>query len=104
MTTPEQIAEWERLAAEATAGPWVCGTDGAIYSAEHKLITETDDHGDGWMFPPDATFISAARTAVPALVAEVRRLREALEQIERYPTIAPLWRDIARAALEGSSK
>lgn len=87
MLTDEQIAELERLDREATPGPWdvegvsfdedgnevlmpygLCGPSGAtIWSS-----------GSGEYTHPDmstARFVASARTAVPALVAEVRRLR-----------------------------
>jgi hypothetical protein len=36
-------------------------------------------------------------------LAEVARLRDALEEIRRYPTLAPGWQDIAREALRTTS-
>jgi hypothetical protein len=67
MMTDEQLAEWQRLADAATPGPWryrgiYVGTDaGLVASAE---------------LPLHAAFIAASRTAVPALIEEVERLRD----------------------------
>ena len=80
--TEEQLAEWGRLASEATEGPWeVAPEDGGC----HRVRVPTPETGgrllgtlaelDDWR---DADFIAAARGAVPALVAEVRRLRHGL--------------------------
>lgn len=75
MVTPEQIAEWRRLAEAATPGPWSApvetgptevhgATPVAITSLVHSVAEKHD-----------ARFIAAAREAVPALLAEVERLR-----------------------------
>lgn len=85
--TDEQLAEWERLAAAATPGPWE-----AIPTVDADFATIKTRGKLGWMqyheYDPgidatDAAFVAAAREAVPALVAEVRRLREALRAVER---------------------
>lgn len=114
--TPEQIAEWQRLADAATEGPWetdatenegaygggpdcrsgfssyevvaasgrVCDTlnsDVALVSEEYDEdgITAFDEVGKANM-----EFIVASRTAVPALIAEVVRFRNALTVIAAY--------------------
>ena len=59
MITPAQLDEWERLANEAT-----------------RL--------QGGSYPNMAKFGFVASKAVPALVAEVRRLRETLQLIESF--------------------
>ena len=78
MITQEQLARWRALADAATPGPW-------------EQVTE---FGEWWISGPDierhfvidttngvnaqnADFIAAAREAVPALLAEVERLRAA---------------------------
>lgn len=53
-----QLAEWERLAKEATPGPWV---------SQGLWVVPTPS---GYS---DADFIAAARTAVPALIAALRQ-------------------------------
>ncbi len=103
--TPEQLAEWRRLAEAASPAPWR-HRDRLSDGTPHCDVLS--DHGaddDGWfivtgenpassadggydMDPADARFIAASRTAVPALldrVAELEasneRLREALRLI-----------------------
>ncbi|AMM12302.1 hypothetical protein Salbus254_5874 [Streptomyces albidoflavus] len=79
---PEYLAEIAARAEAATAGPWC--TDGAeIYQGDEYTwnafwVGETcrADEADGGT--ADAAFIAAARTDVPALLAEVERLRAEL--------------------------
>ncbi len=85
MTTPlspEYLAEIAARAEAATAGPWC--TDGAeLYQGDEYAwdafwVGETcrADEADGGT--ADAAFIAAARTDVPALLAEVERLRKSV--------------------------
>lgn len=91
--TDEELAELERLCAAATPGPW-------YWNAEDEEMHTTVAVREEW--PPgewydrtivldgvwwntgdagvrasesDIAFIAAARTALPRLIAEVRRLR-----------------------------
>jgi hypothetical protein len=77
--TEQQLAEIEARANAATTGPWC--TDGAeIYRGTEyepgisQWVGETcrPDESDGGR--ADATFAAAARTDVPTLLAEIRRL------------------------------
>lgn len=71
--TNEELDEIEKRAAAATPGPWCCGYDeDSLYSGEAYVARF--EHGD------DQVFVAHARTDVPALVAEVRRLRGASER------------------------
>ena len=100
MITEEQLAEWEALATAATEGPWV-EDDGNVFSEplsnerisviQRRLNGEDVAHPDtdrdnplGWIcsteqgqpnFIADGDFICVSRTAIPELIAEVRRLR-----------------------------
>jgi hypothetical protein len=75
----EQLAEWERLAAEATPGPWETDPNDTVASAGGMVVADCYMSFDG-------EFIASASTAVPALVSEVRRLRSAaLRREEREP-------------------
>lgn len=74
--TDEELARLEALAQAATPGPWerrfhdqneVETRDGI------RVATFNEARRDTWH---NARFIAAARDAVPALVAEVRRLRD----------------------------
>lgn len=81
--TPEQLDEIEERAAAATPGPW--RVDGYAIAAE----VDTDSFLEVCSFrgnyaDEDMPFVAAARTDVPALVAEVRRLREELESVCRH--------------------
>ena len=76
----------EERAAKATAKPWF--TTGESYGASHGLEYEVTDYENGgiWLAHcqkrDDAIFIAASRTDVPALVAEVRRLRALLTRFQ----------------------
>lgn len=109
--TPDQLDEWEGLANNATAGPWVSATECTGYHASgfkcdfcrfkgrNAVARLSRKHYDSLVFteaavdpdrdgkPEDDQFIAVARTAVPALIAEVRRLRMNLNLhgIEGYP-------------------
>lgn len=87
MTMDEaKLSEIEARASSATPGPWLMEHD-----VWHPVIRQSqfdgfgpivcrEANGDsGLRWHPNADFISHAREDVPALVAEVRRLREALE-------------------------
>jgi len=76
--TDEELARIEALANAAAPGPWEIRTHDELYAVKGQA---------GWVASMDADtssadaanafFIAAARDAVPALVAEVRRLRAA---------------------------
>lgn len=85
--TEEQLAELERLEREATPGPWstckMMPSDGhdeavAVLDADGFRANDVCDcYGDSRVErEANARVIVAARNALPALVAEVRRLRE----------------------------
>lgn len=76
------LAERERMEKAATPGPW--------RATEERVYADLDDGAVCVASPnlnfsdrcaPDAAFIADARAAVPALVAEVRRLREENERL-----------------------
>ena len=97
--TPEQLAEWKRLAEKATPGPWTheylddssvainhpveVEHDGERYTMEDWLLMarkcDSCRGSDRRCYMPshaDTQFIASAREAVPALIAEVERLQE----------------------------
>jgi hypothetical protein len=106
----KQLSELEALAAKATPGPWLITlpeggvgyTDGAIVWGEavpsDKPGWVEDGVNIGEMAPADddyigageirqnsnGLFVAAARTAVPELIAEVRRLRAACHGLIDY--------------------
>jgi len=111
----EEAAEWERLAAGATEGPWVVDQDGSIGAPMAGLVCGEAGHPrpdcsecgtrvcHTSVMPgePDAAFIAAARTAVPRLLADREWL---MAENARMRQVAELrvgtWRDTA-ARLEG---
>ena len=69
----------KELCEKATPGPWC-----ALYPAGGMWSDSCDDMVLGPLLAPrpfDADFIATARTAIPALIAEVERLREALVKV-----------------------
>src|SRR4051812_19779320 len=96
--TTEQLAAWKALADGATEGPWlyrsleyddwgyVRAPDGAVVAIGRAGQFVGDDGFNAYRsagtdpYGPNAKLVAAARTAVPALVAEVERLREAVRK------------------------
>lgn len=89
--TDEQLKEIEARASAAVAGPWKPALD-PVRPPDRGLAVDTPDgfvlvrtrfltgpNADG--IRADAEFIAHAREDVPALVAEVRRLRESEERL-----------------------
>jgi hypothetical protein len=77
--TEQELQAIEALAAAATPGPWEAGNDigeGEVYGVDGYAVVGAA--AQAWTrreVDANTRFIAAARTAVPALVAEVRRLR-----------------------------
>ena len=78
--TQQELDALKALAEAATPGPWVC-----YYSLSVGATVQQKGKA-GWIFRAqekatrgDMDFVAAARAAVPALIAEVERLREQLE-------------------------
>lgn len=101
--TEDRLAELERLASEATAGPWEA-IEGE-WVKEHFQVIDVptgcdiiDTHNSGcasdprpddvFFSPENSRFIAASRTAVPDLVAEVRRLQADNAALRRQLTAA----------------
>ena len=73
-----KLDDLQKLCDAASPGPWQpwdcrLGKDGDYDVSE------------------DSFFVAAARTAMPELIAEVRRLREALQKIYDYRSDKPDW-------------
>jgi hypothetical protein len=91
--TDEQIAEIEARASAATEGPWIPKHAKTAYLAdgtsEHEArsiatgetVAHVLDSRDGTQRGRDLKFIAAARSDIPALVAEVRRMRGLLASL-----------------------
>ena len=88
--TPEELDHIEQRAEKATKGPWDADTF-AVYAAgdRYDCVIHT---GSGRSHPDqniaNALFAAAARTDIPKLVAEVKRLRGLLEESERLHKLA----------------
>lgn len=67
--TDSELAAIAARANNATPGPWIRFYEGYEYAANN--------------YEADTAFIAAARTDVPALVAEVERLHKALTDLKR---------------------
>jgi hypothetical protein len=82
--TDQELKDLEALAEKATSGPWDVYGDSNIYPrfevethGGFKKICHINSSGNDYRYAHnDAAFIAAARAAVPALIAEVRRLRD----------------------------
>lgn len=80
--TEEELAAIEARAKAATPGPWVVGetwrdhvVDGRFQDGYWPVASQPGmDHEGAWL-KGNAAFVAHAREDVPALVAEVRRLR-----------------------------
>jgi hypothetical protein len=81
----DRIAEIEVRVKAATEGPWEYGKrpDGSVWLSTGNPERGQHYQGDWEGFDADAAFIAHARTDVPYLLAEVKRLREALAFYER---------------------
>jgi hypothetical protein len=82
LPTAAQLAEWGDLAETATPGPWTSEGE-RIYGPGGRRVASV---ALGARADPDtvlatAAFLAAARTALPALLAEVRRLRSERDRI-----------------------
>jgi hypothetical protein len=86
---PEVLDEIEAQAAKATLEPWEAANVVLGDGSRRTQIRVSESHVLAYLFrfsddvPPDAAFIAAARSAVPALVAEVKLLREACERVTK---------------------
>ena len=80
--TDAMLKEWESLCERATKGPWRInfGDRHAPDECDIKIAGDIFILADMWgpnyeHCEPNAEFIAAARTALPLLIAELRRLR-----------------------------
>lgn len=84
----DELAAIEARAAAATPGPWWQKShetptgDGVELS---RLLCYFEDEGDPrfWTWSTDGVFVAHARTDVPALLAEVRRLRSERDELQQ---------------------
>lgn len=92
--TPEELEKLKQLCNEATPGPWESESyGGAIGDVAAIFTIATGDDGDvkNAMTVETASFIAASRTAVPALIAEVERLRGLVGEVNGGTEDACRW-------------
>lgn len=93
--TPEQLRGIKARAAKARPGPWRWTTyeethiPGRGYVISHRVLC--DDEAGEYVLPigfgmrqEEAEFIASAREDIPALVAEVERLRQEVSRMEHF--------------------
>ncbi len=97
MLPPNVLDEIEALANAATPGPWVTTSEWTVRAADDERVVTTSAYE---RHAADAEFVAVARSDVPLLVSEVRRLRKVLENLSQHAT-SEADRQTARAALEG---
>ena len=82
--TDEQLQEIEDRANNATAGPWFYYSQRGTVESHHDyqdtgkeipICRLAQPMGDRSYPNPDGHFVAMARTDIPALIAEVRKLR-----------------------------
>ena len=85
MTIDTRLAEIRARVEAATEGPWewaahttVDGDKWAVFHGESTSALAMNN--DGWA--PDAEFIAASRTDLPALLAAVEAVRELADRLE----------------------
>jgi hypothetical protein len=106
--TPEVLARWEELAANATEGPW----DGRVYDGvampKYRLVRVVEGPNEygfdrvtslaDYLTREDAEFVAESRTMAPALLSGVRsrdaRIAELEAEVDRkvstiHDTLAP---------------
>lgn len=101
--TNDELDRLEALAGAATAGPWAARPDrcGVFHTVDDARGCSVLDWHDGpneptFRMQADAEFIAAAREAVPALVAEVRRLTK---ERDEAMALATAMRGVAERAV-----
>lgn len=97
MLTDERLAEIEARAQAATDGPWQAALDRPSHPSvgditapgNHHVVCFGHDYDEYGSIDnvADAAFIAHARDDIPALLAEVRRLREQASCTYYSPTI-----------------
>lgn len=97
MSDDLDLDELERLCAAADEEPWdrADGADDHCYCARGRAFPSAWFHGNNAR--NNLAFVQAARTALPALIALVRRLRQQTD--ERNAEVARLRADVAKSAV-----
>jgi len=91
MITPEELASWSALAEAATPGPWHGDCAGRLLDDTPVQIGEIYSVADG-------KFCKTARTALPRLIEEIRRIEASRAAWERQARIYESERDTHKEA------
>lgn len=95
--TDGELARLQELADAATAGPWTAAATVDEYGQRLHTVDVLPLTTFGEIELNDAAFIAASREAVPALIAEVRRLRaEVAENDELRPIVKSAITELVR--------
>lgn len=92
--TPEHLAKLNRLVATLPPEPWQTDrteSDDPETRSTCRSVSTPEGSLDGDNPIAIAEFFAAARSAVPALIAEVERLHKALRAIEAREAGRPAW-------------
>lgn len=87
--TEEELLEIEMRWASARSGPWKSFVEGRDHTSGCSFIrvgegdSRSDDIELSGATIADQDFVAAAKQDVPALIAEVRRLRRMLDHLSR---------------------
>jgi hypothetical protein len=87
--TNEELDAIEARAKAATKGPWTSVDSCYLCGGVHVDGSENNpvEHGGGYATKEDLSFIAHARSDVPALVAEVRRLQALLDSDDQATAV-----------------
>jgi hypothetical protein len=92
--TDQDLQQWRAMSEKASPGPW-CHVQtltpaGEVHcdivraGPQQVILAHDGDGGDADFYEHDAVFIAASREAVPALIAEVERLRSIEQRYAGY--------------------
>lgn len=93
------LEELERLAAQATSGPWEVGEFASIHNGFEGVATA---YAGNSKMNKDAAYIVEVCNSAPELIAEHRALREKVRELERQRDwLAKLLGDLCTAQKDG---
>ncbi len=84
MIPDEQLSKLKELCERATPGPWKYDGKSLSTGIKGGIIFQLMLRPDIGISHADAEFIAMARTALPALLAEVEKLRKVVSFVEKY--------------------
>lgn len=97
--TNEELENLERLTSRASPGPWTADREfGWVTQRDDIVIFEPGSGPDFNLEECDNNlrFVAASRTAVPALIAEIKRLRTLVHEQELFGLGAVIFAEVER--------